>query len=357
MSTFELACEHCQSRYLVPLELRERLRGQPVVCAWCTKEWTPLPIDARDLNARGRGDGFGQQRLSLHPYLQANLLSAPQGPATLETPVVRSTTQLVRASAGGVRTGLRVAAAGPEFELKTVYDLGDKSFLVGRRGCHLDLPKASGLPERAFRVRADADGGFVFEGIEGFLVPVGDQWLASGRIEPDARLDLILSPYRVAFKASATPGLPIPDLERPEELRAAVAAAKAAPPAVDLSQTVRDYAALGLDARRSSDPLDALDVGLMHVDPPLQGETLWITKSPTLVGRTAGDLLLVDPRVSGKHAQIDVLGVDQYSIKDLASTNGTTVNDRPASTVRLKDGDIVGFGGVRLQFVARPKRR
>jgi pSer/pThr/pTyr-binding forkhead associated (FHA) protein len=106
-----------------------------------------------------------------------------------------------------------------------------------------------------------------------------------------------------------------------------------------------------------SDPLSSVDVGLVHLDPPLQGEALWIKKSPTLIGRTSGDIVLADPRVSGKHAQIDVLGVDQYSIKDLASTNGTAVNDRPASTTRLKDGDIVSFGGVRLQFLARPKRR
>jgi pSer/pThr/pTyr-binding forkhead associated (FHA) protein len=89
----------------------------------------------------------------------------------------------------------------------------------------------------------------------------------------------------------------------------------------------------------------------------VQGETLWLKKSPALVGRTTGDILIADSRVSGKHAQIDILGLDQYSLKDLASTNGTTVNDRPASTTRLKDGDIVAFGGVRLQFVVRRKQR
>ena len=78
---------------------------------------------------------------------------------------------------------------------------------------------------------------------------------------------------------------------------------------------------------------------------------------PALVGRTSGDVLIKDSRVSGKHAQIDVLGFEQYSIKDLASTNGTTVNDRPASITRLKDGDVIAFGGVRLQFVARPKKK
>jgi predicted component of type VI protein secretion system len=118
---------------------------------------------------------------------------------------------------------------------------------------------------------------------------------------------------------------------------------------------VRGLSAFGFDTRRFSNPLDELEVGLLGLDPPVAGETLWIRKSPSLVGRTGGDVVIADSRVSGKHAQIDILGVDQYAIKDLASTNGTTVNDRPASTTRLKDGDVVGFGGVRLRFIARPK--
>jgi pSer/pThr/pTyr-binding forkhead associated (FHA) protein len=124
-----------------------------------------------------------------------------------------------------------------------------------------------------------------------------------------------------------------------------------------MSQTVRGLAALGFDARRLSNPLDDLDVGFLGMDPPVQGETFWFKKSPTLVGRTAGDIVIADTRVSGKHAQIDVLGPDQYALKDLASTNGTTVNERPASITRLKDGDVVAFGGVRLQFLARPKKK
>jgi pSer/pThr/pTyr-binding forkhead associated (FHA) protein len=124
-----------------------------------------------------------------------------------------------------------------------------------------------------------------------------------------------------------------------------------------MSETVRGLGALGFDTRRFANPLDELDVGLLGLDAPVQGESFWFKKSPTLVGRTSGDVLIGDSRVSGKHAQIDVLGLDQYSIKDLASTNGTTVNDRPASTTRLKDGDIVAFGGVRLKFVVHAKKR
>lgn len=356
MSSFEIVCENCKSRYLIPLELRDRLRGRSLPCAWCLREWTPLRLDPRDPLARSLAGSF-EAPFPLHPYLQSGTF-APQVPlaAVAESPVVRSTTQVLRVAAPAPSAYLRVAASGPDFELKAVYDLGAVGFLIGRRGCHLELPKALGLPERAIRMHA-ADGGFELRGIGSFRIPVGDRWEASARIDRDGQLDLLLSPYRVSLRPSATPGLPIPDLESPPTGAAPAPKPPGAAPAADLSETVRDFGALGLDARRQNDPLGTLDVGLVHLDPPLAGDTLWIRKSPVLVGRTAGDLLLVDGRVSGKHAQIEIMGFDQYSIKDLASTNGTTVNDRPASTTRLADGDVISFGGLRLKFVARPKRR
>jgi pSer/pThr/pTyr-binding forkhead associated (FHA) protein len=42
-----------------------------------------------------------------------------------------------------------------------------------------------------------------------------------------------------------------------------------------------------------------------------------------------------------------------YALKDLASTNGTTINGRPISVASLKNGDVISFGGVDFRFVAR----
>lgn len=361
MSTFEIVCEHCGSRYVIPLELRDRVLGATLTCAWCTREWTPLPVERR---AGAPSPHFpGAPTLPLHPYLQANAYGGAAA-APAESPVARSTTQLVRVGNVAALASLRVAAAGPDLDYKRIFDLGDTSFLIGRKGCHLDLPYAHDLPERAIRIRR-AENGFQFEGIGGYLVPIGTIAVPSGRIEPGARLDLTFGPYRVAMKGSTTPGESLPDLETaaappPPPVAPRPAAPPPpipAPPSGNMSETVRDFSAFGIAARRYSDPLESLDVGLLHLDPPFQGETLWLKKSPTIVGRTSGDILLKDSRVSGKHAQIEILGIDQYSIKDLASTNGTTVNERPASTTRLKDGDVLGFGGVRLQFVARAKQR
>jgi hypothetical protein len=367
MSTFEIVCEHCRSRYLLPVAYREALKGSLLTCVVCTREWTPLRGDVRGSLAGGAPAG-GAPPIALHRYLQSNPYGELGRPATPENLVARSTTQAVRV-ATGARLNLRVSASGPGLELDTVFDIGDKSFFIGGHDCHLELFHAPALPERAIRVRA-VEGGFEFEGMGGFLIPLGPVSVAAGRIAAGSRLDLVLDPYRIVLEPTSMPGGPIRLLEEratpaapPAAPAAQVAppspppAAPAAEPVADLNQTTRGLAAIGFDTRRFADPLADLDVGLLGLDPPVQGETLWLRKSPTLVGRTTGDILIADSRVSGKHAQIDILGLDQYSIKDLASTNGTTVNDRPASTTRLKDGDIVAFGGVRLQFVVRRKQR
>jgi pSer/pThr/pTyr-binding forkhead associated (FHA) protein len=103
-------------------------------------------------------------------------------------------------------------------------------------------------------------------------------------------------------------------------------------------------------------PLEGWEIGFSFLEGPNKGKGYRIKKTPTLIGRTTGDLIIPDGRVSGKHAQLDILGPGQYSLKDLASTNGTLVNDRPISTTRLENGDVVSFGGTKFRFVARPMR-
>ncbi len=45
-----------------------------------------------------------------------------------------------------------------------------------------------------------------------------------------------------------------------------------------------------------------------------------------LVGRAKADLLLRDPKVSERHAEIKIFGPEHYYLVDLASTNGTFLN-------------------------------
>ena len=55
--------------------------------------------------------------------------------------------------------------------------------------------------------------------------------------------------------------------------------------------------------------------------------------------------------VSRRHARVELIG-DSYVATDLGSTNGTTVNDRPAMRTPLADGDYLKVGNCLFRFLA-----
>jgi hypothetical protein len=65
------------------------------------------------------------------------------------------------------------------------------------------------------------------------------------------------------------------------------------------------------------------------------------------IGRSAGsDVVLLDPAVSRRHAQISVRA-QRCIVRDLGSTNGLWLNGRRVKrTARLRPGDSLNFGGV-----------
>lgn len=107
---------------------------------------------------------------------------------------------------------------------------------------------------------------------------------------------------------------------------------------------------------RTGDPLRGLEVGWVGMEAPHAGKTYRVKRSPSLIGRASGDLVIADERVSKKHAQLDVSGPGHYLLMDLASTNGTTVKGRSITTTRLDHGDVVSFGGVKFKFVAKARK-
>jgi pSer/pThr/pTyr-binding forkhead associated (FHA) protein len=75
-----------------------------------------------------------------------------------------------------------------------------------------------------------------------------------------------------------------------------------------------------------------------------------ITNPPVTIGRlSANDVVLSDPNVSRRHAELRLNG-DRWVVTDLGSTNGTSVNDKLAREQTLNDGDMLAFGSSRLRF-------
>jgi sigma-B regulation protein RsbU (phosphoserine phosphatase) len=69
-----------------------------------------------------------------------------------------------------------------------------------------------------------------------------------------------------------------------------------------------------------------------------------------VVGRESRcSLVIEDPRVSKRHAEI-VWSDPGWTLEDLGSKNGTTVNGAPAARVELRDGDAISFGGLAGRF-------
>ncbi len=58
---------------------------------------------------------------------------------------------------------------------------------------------------------------------------------------------------------------------------------------------------------------------------------------------------LDDPSVSGRHAQLQRVG-DIYRLKDLGSTNGTSVDGQKVNETALRFGDRLRFGKVEALF-------
>ncbi len=81
------------------------------------------------------------------------------------------------------------------------------------------------------------------------------------------------------------------------------------------------------------------------------GEVFTLSAARTPVGRERipGGVILRDPNVSRRHAEILFDG-NTWRIRDLDSTNGTVVNNTDVPEAILQDGDILTLGITELEF-------
>lgn len=95
------------------------------------------------------------------------------------------------------------------------------------------------------------------------------------------------------------------------------------------------------------------DACVVHIYPtgPGMGTRYALSDSPMVLGRGNDcDIRINDHSVSRRHARIQP-GADGYYAVDLQSTNGTFVNDVPASICKLKDGDYLRVGNCIYRFL------
>ena len=78
------------------------------------------------------------------------------------------------------------------------------------------------------------------------------------------------------------------------------------------------------------------------------------SQESVLVGRLNTDLVVRDSDVSRRHCIIEVFDASQVYLRDLNSTNGTFVNGRRVSSVRLRNGDQIRLGRCLVRFGAHP---
>jgi len=78
------------------------------------------------------------------------------------------------------------------------------------------------------------------------------------------------------------------------------------------------------------------------------GREHFLRPGTNLVGRE-GDVMIQDSRASRKHAEI-IMKDGVVSVRDLGSTNGTTLNDEPVGgdAVAMQQGDVVAFADNKL---------
>lgn len=139
-----------------------------------------------------------------------------------------------------------------------------------------------------------------------------------------------------------------------------------APTPIPVPQTMTREQLAGMGGAAAATGAGIATVGAAHMAPakpaaparPLAqlvdvvtGDTYELTSARATVGRerSVADVVLRDPNVSRRHAELTFTGSD-WSIEDLNSTNGTMVNNRRITRCPLRNGDVLTFGLSTFEF-------
>jgi len=92
---------------------------------------------------------------------------------------------------------------------------------------------------------------------------------------------------------------------------------------------------------------------LVVIQGPQLGQCIPMHEVPMVIGRSASaDVQIEHPSVSRAHCTV-WQEEGHFFVRDLGSTNGTFLNERPVQTVELSEGDRLMVGEVVLKFLSR----
>ena len=81
-----------------------------------------------------------------------------------------------------------------------------------------------------------------------------------------------------------------------------------------------------------------------------EGKRVEVERNELTIGRAPdNDVVIDDASVSSRHCVL-LRNQQRYTLRDLGSTNGTTVNDFPIRETRLQAGDVLVLGNVEFRF-------
>ena len=155
--------------------------------------------------------------------------------------------------------------------------------------------------------------------------------------------DLVVGEFGIATRMVSAPGPAAPEypqIEPPMQ------------PEPALGQTTVYRMAQQPDGTMAVSADEAQELGLTREHITLvAGDLVYeVTKRVVLMGRSRQcDLVLADPNVSRRHAELRQRGND-YLIVDLDSTNGVEVNGQKVRTQALRNGDLINLGTMRVRF-------
>jgi pSer/pThr/pTyr-binding forkhead associated (FHA) protein len=96
----------------------------------------------------------------------------------------------------------------------------------------------------------------------------------------------------------------------------------------------------------------SLHVILDVIAGPDAGKKFVVTHRSTVIGRGEGaDFALDDPTLSVRHCQLEIHNKDKMTVKDLASSNGTRLNDHYISAVKIRHADRLQIGATVIKIL------